>query len=77
MKAVSASLRLVPQMNIQNVDGNITTGQTTDITATLHTNDGTYTGVVGNVNEKNLQDIEHSMQVYFHFIFPCLSLPTL
>lgn len=43
-----------------------------DITATLHTDNGPRTGIVQKVNQKNLQDIENSLQVHkdVRFILP-------
>ena len=72
MKAVSAALRSVPQVNIQNSDGNIITLHSTDITTTLHTPNGTHTGSVQNVDQMNLKDIEIALEVRnFHAAVFC------
>ena len=63
MKAVSAALRLVPQVNIQSIGGNISTVHGTNISTTLHTLNGTHTGLVQYVDQKNLEDIEAALEV--------------
>ena len=63
MKAVSAALRLVPQVNIQSIDGNINAIHGTHISTTLHSLNGTHTGLVQYVDQKNLEDIEAALEV--------------
>jgi len=62
MKAVSAALRLVPQVNIQSIDGNIIAIHGTHISTTLHSLNGTHTGLVQYVDQKNLEDIEAALE---------------
>lgn len=70
VKGVSTALRLVPEMYANDIGGN---GNKMDITATFHTESGTHSGIIQNVDGKNLTDIQEYLEVIiannFHLVF--------